>query len=67
MKTLALALVAVATLGGCASMDERSSSKAPSNLDVDSEYVARVDEIARSRGIGVTWVNVPTKKIQRHE
>jgi hypothetical protein len=28
----------------------------------DQAYVQRVEQIAKRRGIGVTWVNPPTKR-----
>jgi len=70
---VAVLSLAVVALGACASMDERTSA-APAaqaemlvssdRLDVDHEYVARVETIARRRGIGVTWVHPPYKKVR---
>lgn len=69
---IAVASLAVLMLAGCASMDERSSSRvAPQRtgtvIDTDADYVARVEAVARRRGIEVVWVNTPKKRIQRGE
>lgn len=56
-------------LAGCASMDERqsrhtpASSTTPSLLQEDEAYVAYVERVARRRGIHVTWVNKPRKRV----
>ena len=69
---IAVVSLAVVALGACASMDEKASAApAPQEmlvssdrLDVDHEYMARVESIARRRGIGVTWVHPPYKKVR---
>jgi hypothetical protein len=66
----AFASLAVLVLAGCTSMDERSSQvapqRAPSALDTDREYVAKVEAIARRRNMDVVWVNMPRKRV-RHD
>lgn len=68
LRTAALSLSALG-LSACAGMHERSDSsyvppqRTPSVLDDDAEYVARVEAIARRRGIDVVWVHVPRKKV----
>ena len=60
--------LAVAALAACAGTEEKSMlssatrvEAAPSNLTVDDAYVARVEYMARQRGVEVHWVNMPTK------
>jgi hypothetical protein len=60
--------LAVSALAACAGTEEKSSLssatrvEAPSNLTVDDAYVARVEYMARQRGVEVHWVNMPTKR-----
>ena len=60
--------LAVGTLAACSSMLDKSTLssttrvEAPSNLTVDDAYVARVEYMARQRGVEVHWVNMPTKR-----
>jgi hypothetical protein len=67
-RTLFVALAA-AGLAACAGTPEQSSLatatrvEAPSNLTVDDVYVARVEYMARQRGVEVHWVNMPTKHV----
>ena len=69
MKTYRIALVCVAgaLLAGCSSMDTRDTfvppQRAPSIMDSDTAYVAYVERVARRRGIHVTWVNVPRRRM----
>lgn len=64
----AVAMVALG-LGGCASMDEKTAYAGPApvsgqaTIEQDDAYVARIESIARRRGIQVQWVNVPTRRI----
>ena len=58
---LALMIVGVVA---CTHMDERSG-RAPrpaqdEAVDKDALYMARVEAIARQRGIGVVWINPPS-------
>lgn len=59
--------LAVGTLAACSGMQDKSTVasatrvEAPSNLTVDDVYVARVEYMARQRGVEVHWVNMPTK------
>ncbi|TZF91042.1 hypothetical protein [Cognatilysobacter lacus] len=53
-------------LAGCAGMHDRSTYVAPvkvshATVEQDTAYIARVEEQARIRGIGVTWINPPTR------
>ena len=70
MKTFTRTLflwLAVSALAACAGTQEQSTYssatrvEAPSNLAVDDLYVARVEYMARQRGVEVHWVNMPTK------
>ena len=68
--TAALLTTAIA-LVGCASMDHRSSRAAPKRASADTTsadaYVARVESIARSRGIRVLWVSPPVRRTNSSE
>jgi hypothetical protein len=61
--------LAATGLAACAGTQEKSSLatatrvEAPSNLTVDDAYVARVEYMARQRGVEVHWVNMPTKRV----
>lgn len=67
IRTVVLPL-SVLGLAACAGMHEKSDSayvasqRAPSTMDEDALYVARVEQIARRRGIEVVWVHIPRKR-----
>lgn len=61
-------------LVACASTAEQSSYTSQSQktytqtrIETDEEYVARVEAMARRRGVGVTWVNTPTKIVAKDD
>lgn len=64
----ALAACALLVLAGCAtSGSTASTAAAPAGVGgqvvvQDAAYMERVEQIARQRGIGVTWVNPPVKR-----
>lgn len=70
LRTAVLSL-SVLGLAACAGMHERSDSsyvspqRAPSIIEDDDAYVARVESIALRRGIDVVWVNMPRKPVAR--
>lgn len=70
-RTAVLSLTALG-LSACAGMHERSDSsyvppqRTPAAIDDDAEYVARVEAIARRRGIDIVWVHVPQKRVVRN-
>ena len=47
-------------MGGCSSMGTKSAVVHPMDVD-DAVYVARVERVARARGVSVRWVNPPQK------
>ena len=59
--------VAVLGLAACTGTPHKSAStyvappRASSYADADEAYMARVEGIARRRGVEVVWVNVPRK------
>jgi hypothetical protein len=56
-----LLAVPAVLLAGCASQNEMARGD---SLDVvDSAYVAKVEQTARSRGVAVRWVNPPQKHV----
>lgn len=67
-RAAALALAALG-LTACTGTQQRSDAafvpppRSPSLLDEDALYVARVEQIARRRGIEVVWVNAPRKPL----
>ena len=58
---------AVLGMSACTGMHQKSDAafvpppRSPSLLDEDALYVARVEQIARRRGIEVVWVNAPRR------
>lgn len=64
------AVLALATLAaGCATTPDSTArvGAAPSasserSIEQDRAYMYQVEQIARRRGIGVTWVNPPMKR-----
>lgn len=60
---LALAM-AGALLAGCASTGASGYSSGPgTRLTADEAYIARVEQIARRRGIEIVWVNYPKHRV----
>jgi hypothetical protein len=56
-------------LAACSSTSEKSSYVEPQrvgevvSIQPDDEYVSRVEQMARSQGIQVRWINVPNKRV----
>jgi hypothetical protein len=66
---IAIALAATVLLAGCASMrDDTTSYVQPASsratVQEDTDYMQRVEQQARIRGIGVTWINPPLKHLR---
>ncbi|MEL1265202.1 hypothetical protein [Pseudoxanthomonas putridarboris] len=64
MKTLlrlAVATFALALLAGCASTHELTSTQPATQQPLTEQqlYMAHVENVAKRRGIQVTWVNAP--------
>lgn len=71
MKGLLLCclIVSASALAGCASHSDMyaaapasASISQPAAFRTDGEYVLRVEQIARRRGVGVHWVNPPLRR-----
>ena len=68
MKTFlrpVFSLAFVLSLASCAGTHELSRSTAPASatpMTKDDIYVARIEEIARRRGVQVVWVNRPRER-----
>lgn len=62
--TIAASIFALSMLmlGGCSTMHEKSAVVQPRDVD-DAAYIARVERVARTRGVSVRWVNPPQKHI----
>ena len=62
---------AVSWVSACTGMHQKSDAAfvpppgSPATLDDDALYIARVEQIARRRGIGVVWVNAPSRPVAR--
>ena len=59
-------------LVACASTAEQSGytsqsqkTYAQTRIETDEAYVAKVEAMARRRGVGVTWVNPPRKIVAK--
>lgn len=67
---LSLSLVGLAA---CASTGPKSATAydapapASSAMDVDEAYIAKVQQVARRRGVEVVWVNIPLKPAAQTE
>ena len=61
-----LLAAAVVVLAGCASHGMATRQGQPqmnqAGEEVDLQYVAAVEAVARSRGVDVRWVHPPTKR-----
>ncbi len=64
MLKFAAAIAALVLLAGCASSGSARLEHGARINKVDSTYVARVEAIARRRGVDVEWVN-PPREIDR--
>lgn len=55
--------VSIVALAGCTTMEPRGEAAPQAQaLTAEEMYIARVEQIARRRGIDVTWVNLPKFK-----
>lgn len=62
-----LLLLSVA-LSACASMDAQTARASPGSVvdqSDDQAYVARVEQLARQRGITVVWIHPPGKSTDK--
>jgi hypothetical protein len=68
---MAVLSASILGLAACATTGETTSytpaQEQPSLMDNDAEYMARVEAIARRRGLGLTWVNPPRKMVAKKE
>ena len=60
VPSLAFAFLVV-SLSGCATTDS-SFATAQNESRYDEEYIARVEQASRGRGVTVKWLNPPEKK-----
>lgn len=73
MKTiLSIAAVSLSLVGlaACTGTGSKSAHVAPVKVEgvqgglvVDAEYIARVERLARIRGVQVQWINPPRKRV----
>lgn len=70
---LAVLLASILGLASCATTGEETTGYVPAHkvqstrLQNDEAYMARVEAIARRRGIDLTWVNPPHKIVVKEE
>ena len=69
---MAVLSASVLGLAACASTGETTSyTPAPkvqqTTLENDEAYMAKVEAIARRRGLGLTWVNPPRKIVAKED
>jgi uncharacterized protein YcfL len=69
MRNLSLIVIAAVALllAGCASTGTPPVAKSDHLLRHDSVYIAKVEQIARSRGVEVHWVNPPRERERRRD
>ena len=60
MKRILFAIVTTAGLAGCAALQ----MPAGSSMDLDYAKVQAIDNVARSRGVTVVWINMPLKVVK---
>lgn len=63
---LMVLVLASASIVGCASMQKESAyapQVRPTSVVEDAQYVAKVEQLAKRRGVGVVWVNPPKKRV----
>ena len=65
---LVAAALALGSLGACSTTGDKSAANVDSSkvigMQDDAQYVAKVERVARARGIMLTWVNPPKKHPQ---
>jgi len=70
-RMLRMVVLSISALGlcACAGTPQRVSQAPPPVVGkpglfvADGEYITRVEQMARRRGIDVQWVNPPTKRV----
>ncbi len=65
----ALLTLSMTGLAACASTGTTSSAapaaaRPMTQIEQDSAYVAKVEYLARRRGVHLTWVNPPTRRVE---
>lgn len=65
MQRLFFCAIALLVLGvsGCASSSSNARSVRTDRPEVDYDQVAIVNELSLRRGVNVTWVNPPLKRV----
>lgn len=68
MLRMTMLSIFVSGLAACASTGHGIAQSPPpqaklGTVSTDSEYMGRVEQIARRRGIEVQWVNPPSKRV----
>lgn len=66
-----VALLSIGLLSGCSGMDHKTAhavaqpvtATSGSRVVSDDAYIAAVERAARHRGVSVTWVNAPVRRI----
>ncbi len=65
MQRLFFCAIALLVLGvsGCASSGSNARSVRTDRPEIDYQQVAAVNELSLRRGVNVTWVNPPLKRV----
>jgi hypothetical protein len=61
LRSFAVAILVVA-LPGCAATSTSTRAVASSDSQYDTEYMAKVEQASRGRGVLVQWINPPLKR-----
>ena len=70
MKRVFIIICLISSLSACASMNGKDSNPdrnkfaqtSENKSDLDEQYIAEVESVARTRGVLVKWVNPPKAK-----
>lgn len=59
---IAVVAGALVLLAGCASNGASSFTRHTGSERTDAEYIAKVEQVARRRGVRIVWLNAPSRK-----
>lgn len=74
---LGIAFLSLVGLAACAGTDTRSTYAEPATVgseaaatvetERDAQYIARVERLARTRGVQVYWIHPPVKRVASND
>lgn len=59
MVRIGVILAAAVAAAGCSALPATSGTR----TEIDHEQVARIEQLARQRGVTVVWIQYPTKRV----